>query len=105
LKARVVKIYFYNGAKQPEYHNIVDEIQFAMRAAFDPSNPEAVLIDPDDKDLALELSARYWKIEGEEGVIKVERKRDLRKRGVGSPDRGDAVSLLFAHIEAEVWWF
>lgn len=77
------------------YNSKQDEIQFELRWALDPQNPDAVAIDPSDKQLAEELSVRTWH-KTDKHKVQVESKRSLRKRGVGSPDRADAVSLLFA---------
>jgi len=77
------------------YASKQDEIQFELRWALDPTNPEAVAIEPADKQLAEELSARTWH-KTDKHKVQVESKRALRKRGIGSPDRADAMSLLFA---------
>ncbi len=80
------------------YHRIVDEVQFNMRRAFDPDNPKAVAIDPNDEVLADQLTWRKWNLVGDgedNSVIKVTRKRDLIKEGHESPDDADAASLLF----------
>lgn len=86
-----------------QFERLVDEVQFEMRAAFDPQNPEAVAIDPDDKDLAQELPLRGWSI-GERGKIKVQSKREMRREGIPSPDHADSVSML-CHSPKEVCLF
>lgn len=95
-----------NGAStEPEqFAYLVDEVHFLMRAAFDPTLPEPVAIDPRETDLARELSERGWSI-NERGKIKVESKRELTRRKVDSPDRADAVSLLFAPSQQLVTFF
>jgi hypothetical protein len=101
LKARVVRIYFYDKeGVSPEYYRILDEIQFLMRRGFDPTNPLSVMIDPDDVDLAEQLPKRGWKILAEDSTIKVQRKGELDS----SPDRADAVSLLFAKTDDGFWF-
>lgn len=77
-----------------QFERLVDEIQFKMRAAFDPANPNAAIIDPEDRDLAQELPLRGWSI-GERGKIKVQSKRELRREGIPSPDHADSVSMLY----------
>lgn len=83
------------GAHESKHFcRIVDEVQFAMRDAFDPENPKCVAIDPTDTELRDQLPMRSWWIVGEgedSSKIKVTRKRDLDE----SPDNADAVSLLF----------
>lgn len=88
-----------DGAQDSKnYFRVVDEVQFAMRRAFDPDNPNAVAIDPGDTQLAEELPLRSFQIMGDgedSSKIKVSRKRDLIKDGHDSPDDADAASLLF----------
>lgn len=93
-----IEVYSCNlgaGAEEDGYVRLVDQVQFAMRQAFDPENPLAVAIDPQDTDLAEELPHRGWSIVEDGGNIKVERKRDLKARGIDSPDSADAASLTF----------
>jgi len=47
---------------------------------------------PDDDDLVAQLSCRKYHIQPN-GKIKLERKEDMKKRGIASPDRADAVAL------------
>ena len=53
-------------------------------------------IDPFDDLLASQLGAIKWKLDSR-GRIRIESKDDMRKCGVPSPDRADAVMMLFAH--------
>ena len=106
LEATVNRVQLNMAASDPKcFAGLLDEIQFAMRAAFDPTNPEAVMIDPEDKQLAEELPARGWTIVSEDGVIRIQRKRDLRKEGVGSPDYADGASLCYAQTGSRVNFF
>lgn len=77
-----------------QYERLVDEVQFSLRAAFDPENPESAIIDPADTDLARELPLRGWAI-NDRGKIKVQSKREMRREGIPSPDHADACSMLF----------
>lgn len=52
-------------------------------------------IDTFDDKLASQLSAIKWKL-ASKGKIRVESKEELRKRSVPSPDRGDALMMVFA---------
>lgn len=53
-------------------------------------------LDPEDKDLFLDLTVREWKWHGREDNKKIlESKADLKKRGKASPDDGDAFALTF----------
>jgi hypothetical protein len=51
-------------------------------------------LDPDDDALAAQLQSLRWERDIR-GRVKVESKDDMRKRGVPSPDRGDAVMMSF----------
>ena len=49
---------------------------------------------PDDEELAGQLSAPKYKFDSV-GRIVIEKKEDMKKRGVDSPDRADALCLTF----------
>jgi hypothetical protein len=52
-------------------------------------------IDPDDDQLAKQLGNIKWKMTSK-GQIAVETKDEMRKRGLPSPDRADALVYLGA---------
>ena len=54
---------------------------------------------PDDPDLASQLTGvEYgYSFKGGHDAIQLEKKTDMKKRGLSSPDRGDALALTFAH--------
>jgi hypothetical protein len=52
-------------------------------------------IDPDDDKLAAQLGSLKWGIDSRRR-INIESKDDMRKRGVLSPDRADAMAIAFA---------
>ena len=54
-------------------------------------------LDPDDDELAAQLGALRYKFTSR-GQIQIESKDDIRKRGLPSPDRADAVMLAFASV-------
>lgn len=56
----------------------------------------------DDNDLIAQLTTRKYKIEPD-GKIKLERKEDMKKRKLPSPDRADALALCLA--QAQVFTF
>lgn len=60
-----------------------------MRAAFENSQLD---IDGEDIELCAQLSLPKWTTRSS-GQIVVESKDDMRKRGISSPDRGDALSM------------
>jgi len=53
---------------------------------------------PDDEKLITQLTTRKWHM-GSNGKIFLERKAELKKRGLQSPDRADAFVLCFAKVE------
>ncbi|OPA77459.1 terminase B [Paenibacillus selenitireducens] len=53
---------------------------------------------PNDEKLITQLTTRKWRM-GSNGKIMLERKEDMKKRGLQSPDRADGFILAFAEIE------
>jgi hypothetical protein len=49
---------------------------------------------PDDEELIAQLSTRKFKM-ASSGKLQVERKEDMKDRGLVSPDKADALSLAF----------
>lgn len=96
----IVKIVWGWSAKDKStYNRLLDEIWFSVRDAFDPANPEPIALEPNDAALAEQLNLRRWKMDNR-GKIKVETKNELRARGAGSPDVGDAAALTFYYTES-----
>ncbi len=57
-----------------------------------------------DPDLAAQLAQREYAYRAN-GALELERKRDMKKRGLSSPDRADALALTFAeHIAQRGAW-
>lgn len=101
---QLVKVVWgWSARDKSTYNRLLDEIWFAVRDAFDPANPDAIAISPDDDALAEQLNLRRWRMDSR-GKIKVETKNELRARGAGSPDVGDAAALCF-YESSEVMWF
>ena len=50
---------------------------------------------PDDDDIEIELTAREYGFTAD-GAIRLESKKDMKKRGLASPDHADALALTFA---------
>lgn len=63
---------------------------------------EATVQFPDDEELISQLTSRKYKMTSK-GRIMLERKDDMKKRGLDSPDRADAVALAFA-TEQDIAW-
>ena len=54
---------------------------------------------PDDNELLQELVSPIYKYTST-GKIKLESKEEMKKRGIKSPDKGDALALTFASTSA-----
>lgn len=89
--AKLKNLYAVNVAEVPtentRFHRLRDEIWWNVREAFEQRLPCI----PDDDGLIAQLTDIRWTDEG--GKIKVEGKKELRKRGVGSPNKADAFCL------------
>ena len=75
------------------YHRLRDDLWGAVRAWF---NTRKVSI-PKDDDLVAELTTPLIDFNRTTQKIICESKRDMKKRGVDSPDRADALCLTFAY--------
>jgi hypothetical protein len=51
---------------------------------------------PDDDELIMQFTGRKYRINPADGTIMLERKEDMEKRGLVSPDKADALSLAFS---------
>jgi len=91
LPARAVNVGESPATDDGRYMRLRDELWFKGREWF---NSGAVCI-PDDPELVAELVGPKYKIEST-GKIKVESKDDMKKRGIKSPNRADALLLTFA---------
>jgi hypothetical protein len=72
-----------------EYARVRDELWSRVKDALQEG-----LSLPDDEELAGQLSAPKYKFDSA-GRIVIESKEDMKKRGVDSPDRADALCLTF----------
>lgn len=86
------------------YNSRGDEVQFSLRWALNPENPDAIAIDPENKKLAEELNWRGWWT-NERHLIQCDSKKKLKAEHGGSPDDADSVALLFAEPEKKEGWF
>jgi hypothetical protein len=51
---------------------------------------------PDDRDLAADLTGLEYGYDAQNAIL-LEKKEDMRARGLTSPDDGDALALTFAY--------
>jgi phage terminase large subunit len=86
----------FNGgesAYRPDlYVNRRAEVHYAMKDAFDRG---LIDLDPNDHELEAQLSSLRWR-HNSAGKLAIVGKDDMRKRGLPSPDRSDALSMTFA---------
>ena len=59
-------------------------------------------LDPDDEELLEQLAGLQYKIDTR-GRIAIESKEDMKKRGLDSPDRADALVLAFGRNDDQDW--
>ena len=55
---------------------------------------------PDDRDLAADLTALEYGYDAA-NALQLERKQDMRRRGLASPDDGDVLALTFVYPVAQ----
>ena len=87
-----------NGGEAP-----IDKERFRQRASGglllwtlrERFEQDEIDIDTDDDKLAAQLGSIKWGIDSR-GRIKIESTDDMRKRGLPSPDRVDAIAIAFA---------
>jgi hypothetical protein len=92
----------YNGGESPidkeRFVNARAEDFWTLRERFEQGEVD---IDPDDDKLAAQLGSIKWGIDSR-GRIKIESKDDMRKRGLPSPDRADAMAIALAGRAAPI---
>lgn len=74
-------------SEQDRFHRLRDELWWNVRESFEQRLP----CFPLDDELIAELTNIHWREEN--GKIRVESKKELRKRGVASPNKADAFCL------------
>ncbi|MCK5236196.1 MAG: hypothetical protein KAR06_04345 [Deltaproteobacteria bacterium] len=76
--------------KKERFMKLRDELWWNLRELFE----NRTISIPDDPELIAELTTVKYEIQSS-GKVKVEGKKEMRKRGVDSPNRADAVALSF----------
>ena len=79
-------------SSNPACFRLRDEIFWTLREQFE----KGIIKIPDDEELIGELSTiKYADTDRTKGLIKIESKFDMRKRGVASPNKADALALTY----------
>ena len=90
FKIEVIPVINNGIATNPEFKDYGSQMWGEMKEAL-----ETISI-PDDDNLIAQLSTRKYSIEPD-GKIKMEKKDDMKKRKLPSPDRADALALCLAN--------
>ena len=95
-----VDVVGFNGDEAPfdkeRFINRRAELYWMLREMFEAGDID---IDPDDDQLAAQLDSIRWTLDSR-GRVKIESKDDIRKRGMPSPDRADALCMTFVESGA-----
>ncbi len=93
FSARVTAVQFGERASRPKrYQNKRCEMWAEMRQWLTDSLQADI---PDDDSLQADMTAPSYSYDSM-GRLKLESKEDMKKRGLSSPDKGDALALTFA---------
>lgn len=101
----IVPVKFGQRIKHKHYHDSTTYMMSVVKSLLSPHDddgkPKPVeLILPDDDDLVAQLSGRKYALT-ENSKIKVESKKDMKERGLPSPDEADCVLLLCVPINGK----
>jgi hypothetical protein len=92
----VVEVNF--GGKPPDIHQL--NMRAYMWNAMKEWLPRGA-IDKNEERLEVDLTGPGWHLNKSNQLV-LESKEDMQKRGVSSPDDGDALALTFAQVVAPV---
>lgn len=93
------------SSKPEKFANLRAELWWGLRERFDPKLGGDIDIDPEDEELATQLSSVKWKLNSR-GQIVIESKDDMKARGLESPDRAEAMLMAYARsnkVKIGVW--
>jgi hypothetical protein len=82
-----------------DYENRRSEWLWNLRTRLDPASKSTIALPPDDA-LAQQLTSIRWKIT-KRGLVAIESKDDMRRRGMASPDESDAVAYACADLSGQ----
>ena len=87
----VIEVNFGARATDSRYSNMGAQCWGSLREAM----VAGILIE-DDADLQADLTGREYSYDNQQRIV-LERKADMKKRGLASPDDADALALAFAY--------
>jgi len=96
LRDRGYKVHeVHPGSKAIEYEHYVNK-RAEMWGKFRDAIYDGKVVLPEDDELREELTTIMYTMDRFEQKIQLEAKRDMKKRGLPSPDKGDTLALTFA---------
>jgi len=105
LHEQDVQVFEYNAAARSsdreKFGNLRAESFWSLRERAERGD---LALDPEDEELTAQLSAIRYKVDSS-GRLMLEKKEDMKKRGLPSPDRADAVAIAFANLQADEFVF
>ena len=75
--------------------NLRSELWWKLREELDPNNENALAL-PRDDILLGQLTSVKFKVSSTRGKIQIESKEEMKKRGLRSPDRAEAIMLTLS---------
>lgn len=92
LEVPVVEMQAGMASSDPErYANARAEWFWSLRERFEAGDID---LDPDDDEAIGHLTSMKWRLDSK-GRIVIESKEDMKKRGMPSPDKADAIAMAF----------
>jgi phage terminase large subunit len=87
-----------NAGKAPadddkRFANLRAELYWGIREAAERGTLD---LDPEDEDVIVQLSSIQYTHRTSDGAIQIESKKEMKRRGMGSPDNADALVLTLA---------
>lgn len=104
---RIVPVIFGTRIRHKYYYDFTTFMAGIVRELMeeydDQGRPKACeLVLPDDNELIAQLTSRRYEVYDSNGKIKIESKKEMKKRGLPSPDRADCLFLLCLPIKIKV---
>lgn len=89
--ARLYPVDVRGEADDPSCFRVRDSLFWKLREQFEKGTIKI----PDEEELIGELSTICYDVQDSKGLTKMESKKDMRKRGLASPNKADALALTY----------